>query len=343
MLFVPSVPEMYPEPTVTTVHVAGLTEGLCGAARPTHFDGVTTVVAKLFSIVGPCTAYFGRKDFQQLAVVRRMAADLDLPVHVVGCPLVREPDGVAMSSRNAYLSADERRRATGIFASLRAAAEAVEGGERDPEPVRAAVEAEAARHGLDLEYAEVRRASDLAPIAAVDGEVVVAVGEHGRQGTPDRQRHDADRRRRGLDRPRRHHNRRTGEHELMRRTMMKSKVHRATVTGADLDYVGSITLDPKLMELADVLEHEQVHVLDLDNGARFETYAISGGPGDVILNGAAARLVHTGDRVIVISYAQYDEAELESYDPKVVHVDSRNRPTDREFQELDRELHELAP
>jgi pantoate--beta-alanine ligase len=175
VLFVPSVPEMYPEPTVTTVHVAGLTEGLCGAARPTHFDGVTTVVAKLFSIVGPSTAYFGRKDFQQLAVVRRMAADLDLPVQVVGCPLVREPDGVAMSSRNAYLSADERERATGIFASLRAAAAAVGDGERDPERVRAAVEAEAVRHGLELEYAEVRRAADLALLATVDGEVVVAV------------------------------------------------------------------------------------------------------------------------------------------------------------------------
>jgi pantoate--beta-alanine ligase len=175
VLFVPSVPEMYPEPTVTTVHVARLTEGLCGAARPTHFDGVTTVVAKLFSIVGPSTAYFGRKDFQQLAVVRRMAADLDLPVQVVGCPLVREPDGVAMSSRNAYLSADERERATGIFASLRAAAAAVEDGERDPERVRAAVEAEAVRHGLELEYAEVRRAADLALLATVDGEVVVAV------------------------------------------------------------------------------------------------------------------------------------------------------------------------
>jgi pantoate--beta-alanine ligase len=175
VLFVPSVPEMYPEPTVTTVHVAGLTEGLCGAARPTHFDGVTTVVAKLFSIVGPSSAYFGRKDFQQLAVVRRMATDLDLPVQVVGCPLVREPDGVAMSSRNAYLSADERERATGIFASLRAGAAAVEDGERDPERVRAAVEAEAARHGLELEYAEVRRAADLAPLTTVDGEVVVAV------------------------------------------------------------------------------------------------------------------------------------------------------------------------
>jgi aspartate 1-decarboxylase len=112
---------------------------------------------------------------------------------------------------------------------------------------------------------------------------------------------------------------------VMQRTMMKSKIHRGTVTGADLNYVGSITLDEALMTAADILEHEQVHVLDLDNGARFETYAIRGGPGDVILNGAAARLVHTGDRVIVISYATYDEAELARYEPKVVHVDERNR------------------
>lgn len=113
----------------------------------------------------------------------------------------------------------------------------------------------------------------------------------------------------------------------MHRTMMKSKIHRATVTGADLNYVGSITLDPRLMELADLMEHEQVAVLDIDNGARFETYVISGGPGDVILNGAAARLVHTGDRVIIVSYAAYDEAELEGYQPRVVHVDAENRPS----------------
>ena len=112
----------------------------------------------------------------------------------------------------------------------------------------------------------------------------------------------------------------------MRRTMMKSKIHRATVVGADLNYVGSITLDPQLMELADILEHEQVHVLDIDNGARFETYAITGGPGDVILNGAAARLVQPGDKVIIITYAQYTEAELAGYAPTVVMVDGENRP-----------------
>ncbi len=114
----------------------------------------------------------------------------------------------------------------------------------------------------------------------------------------------------------------------MKRTMMKSKVHRATITGAHLDYVGSITLDRTLMELADIREFEQVAVLDIDNGARFETYAMEGGPGDVILNGAAARLVQPGDRVIVITYAVYEEAELASYAPRIVHVDEANRPID---------------
>lgn len=116
----------------------------------------------------------------------------------------------------------------------------------------------------------------------------------------------------------------------MQRTMMKSKIHRATVTGAEVDYVGSITLDPDLMRLAELREFEQVHVLDVDNGARFETYAMAGGPGDVILNGAAARLVQPGDRVIVITYASYDEAELAGYEPVIVHVDERNRPIPEE-------------
>jgi aspartate 1-decarboxylase len=114
----------------------------------------------------------------------------------------------------------------------------------------------------------------------------------------------------------------------MNRTMMKSKVHRATITGANLQYVGSITLDRELMELADIREFEQVSVLDIDNGARFETYAMEGGPGDVILNGAAARLVQPGDRVIVITYGVYDEAELAEYAPRIVHVDEANRPID---------------
>ena len=112
----------------------------------------------------------------------------------------------------------------------------------------------------------------------------------------------------------------------MRRTMLKSKIHRATVTGSDLNYVGSITIDTDLLRAADIRVHEQVHVVDVDNGARFETYTIAGpaGSGAIEVNGAAARLVHAGDTVIVISYADYDEAELDSYQPRVVHVDRGN-------------------
>ncbi|WP_105567794.1 aspartate 1-decarboxylase [Microbacterium halophytorum] len=112
----------------------------------------------------------------------------------------------------------------------------------------------------------------------------------------------------------------------MRRIMLKSKIHRATITGSDLNYVGSITIDPDLLEAADILPHEQVHVLDVDNGARFETYALVGerGTGTMQVNGAAARLVHSGDTIIVVSYAEYDERDLEQYEPRVVHVDRGN-------------------
>src|SRR4051812_26393502 len=112
----------------------------------------------------------------------------------------------------------------------------------------------------------------------------------------------------------------------MQRTMLKSKIHRATVTASDLHYVGSITVDQDLLDAADIREHEQVHVVDVDNGARFETYTISGqrGSGQIQVNGAAARLVHDGDTIIVISYADYDEEELDSYAPRVVHVNRDN-------------------
>ena len=163
-VFSPSVAEMYPRPPLTTVHVAELTDDLCGAARPTHFDGVTTVVAKLFAIVGPCAAFFGRKDAQQLAVVTRMADDLNLPVEVVGCPIVREPDGLAMSSRNAYLAPADR--AAALVLSRCAAAR----GRRDRRrrARRRACRAARARHRgaeprVALEYAEVRDAHELSP------------------------------------------------------------------------------------------------------------------------------------------------------------------------------------
>jgi pantoate--beta-alanine ligase len=175
-VFAPPVEEMYPRPPLTTVHVAELTSGLCGASRPTHFDGVTTVVTKLFAGTGPCRAYFGRKDAQQLAVVRRMAADLNLPVEVIGCPLIRESDGLALSSRNAYLGDDERRAAPVLFRSLVAAVDAVTNGERDAVRIAALVRAVVAEEpSADLEYVEVRDADELRPIAMLDGDVLVAL------------------------------------------------------------------------------------------------------------------------------------------------------------------------
>ena len=136
LLFTPTAAEMYPTPVLTTVHVAQVSAPLEGASRPTHFAGVATVVAKLFSIVGPCRAYFGAKDFQQVAVVRRMVHDLSMPVEVVACPTRREADGLAMSSRNVYLSADERTAAPVLYRALRAGAAAIGAGERDPAAVR---------------------------------------------------------------------------------------------------------------------------------------------------------------------------------------------------------------
>ena len=122
----------------------------------------------------------------------------------------------------------------------------------------------------------------------------------------------------------------------MIRTMLKSKIHRATVSDSDLHYVGSITIDPDLLEASDILEHEQVHVVDVDNGARFETYTIAGerGSGDLCLNGAAARLVQPGDKVILISYADYEDAEMDGYEPRIVHVDTANRQIDAVTAEL---------
>jgi pantoate--beta-alanine ligase len=157
VVFTPTTSEMYPEPTLTNVHVDRLTSSMEGASRPTHFDGVSTVVTKLFNISGPCRAYFGEKDFQQLAVVRRMAADLDQPVEIVGCPIVRETDGLAMSSRNVYLASAEREAATVINRALRAGAAMIEAGESDPAVIEA--------HMASIINAE--------PLAALDYAVVV--------------------------------------------------------------------------------------------------------------------------------------------------------------------------
>jgi pantoate--beta-alanine ligase len=176
ILFVPSVAEMYPEPPRTTVHIDELTDRLCGASRPTHFDGVATVVTKLFSVVGPCRAYFGRKDAQQLAVIRRLVDDLNLRVAVIGCPLVREPDGLARSSRNAYLTTDDRTAATVLWKALSAAADAIAAGERDAATIQALAESTIrSEPRVRLDYAELVDARTMHPATRVDGELVLAV------------------------------------------------------------------------------------------------------------------------------------------------------------------------
>lgn len=164
LLFVPTVEEMYPNGAVlTSVSVAEVSAAWEGASRPTHFAGVATVVSKLFNIIGPCRAYFGDKDFQQLAVIRRMAADLSMPVEVVGCPIIREPDGLAMSSRNIYLSPDDRAAATVLRRALDAGQEAVAGGMTDPAAVSATMAAVVATEPrARLDYAVAVDAGTLA-------------------------------------------------------------------------------------------------------------------------------------------------------------------------------------
>ena len=172
VLFTPSVEEMYPVPIQTTVSVAGITETMEGASRPSHFAGVATVVAKLFALAGPCRAYFGEKDFQQLAVVRTMARDLSFPVDVVGCPTVREPDGLAMSSRNAYLTPEERAAAPVLHRALQAGADAVRAGERDPAVVRGLLAGMVDAEPLaELDYAAVVDAATLEVVDPLVGEV----------------------------------------------------------------------------------------------------------------------------------------------------------------------------
>ena len=173
LLFAPSGAEMHPDGTVrTTVTVAEISEPLEGRARPTHFAGVATVVAKLFAIVGPCRAYFGEKDFQQLAVIRRMVHDLSIPVEVVGCPTVRDADGLALSSRNAYLGPAERAAAPVLHAALLVGRLAIDAGERDPAKVRTLMaDLIAAEPLAELDYSEVVDAGTLQDADPLAGEL----------------------------------------------------------------------------------------------------------------------------------------------------------------------------
>ncbi len=173
VLYLPEA--MYADDFSTHVEVGGPSAGLCGDRRPGHFRGVATVVAKLFHLVAPDVAVFGQKDYQQLAVLRRMVRDLDFDVEIVGCPIVREPDGLAMSSRNAYLSAEDRPRALALSQGLEAAARAMSAGERSPRRLEAIARAPLEAANLRVDYVEARDAMSLAPIEEPQGPIVIAV------------------------------------------------------------------------------------------------------------------------------------------------------------------------
>ena len=174
-LFAPPLEEVYPDGFSTRVEVEGLTDVLCGAARPGHFAGVTTVVTKLLNMVRPDAAYFGQKDAQQALVVRKLVRDLDMPVRIEVCPTVREPDGLALSSRNAYLTPEERERALGLSRALNAAERVVAGGVVDRDAVLEAARGELQDAGLEPEYVELRSAQDLSPVERVNGSTLLAV------------------------------------------------------------------------------------------------------------------------------------------------------------------------
>jgi pantoate--beta-alanine ligase len=181
LLFAPPHEEVYPDGFDTTVEVHGLTEILCGdpAHRgAAHFRGVTTVVTKLFNMVHPDVAYFGQKDAQQAAVMRKLVRDLDMPVRIEVLPTVREPDGLALSSRNAYLSPAEREKALALSRALAAAGEEVAAGRRDAASVLAAARRELDSRGVEPEYLELRSADDLSPAERVNGRTLLAVAAH---------------------------------------------------------------------------------------------------------------------------------------------------------------------
>jgi len=176
VLFAPAPPSVYPDGFVTTVSVGGPADGLESAHRGhRHFDGVATVVTKLLNMVGPDVAYFGEKDAQQLAVVQRLVADLDIPCAIEPCPTVREPDGLAMSSRNALLSADERRRAGALYEALVSTRAAVADGERDPEAATAAGRAILSAAGAELEYLTLVDPHTMTPLGELDREALAVI------------------------------------------------------------------------------------------------------------------------------------------------------------------------
>ncbi|UWG97744.1 pantoate--beta-alanine ligase [Dehalobacter sp. DCM] len=180
LLFAPSVKEMYPAGgSLTAVQVSRITEVLCGASRPGHFEGVATVVTKLFNIVQPHEAYFGQKDYQQVAVIRQMVKDLNMPITIRSFPTVRESDGLALSSRNAYLSSEERQQAPILYRALQEASARITGGEISPDRIKAAIKQRISEESNGkIDYVEIYRADDLSEVEQITVSIVIALAVH---------------------------------------------------------------------------------------------------------------------------------------------------------------------
>ena len=286
----------------TFVEVESLSGGLCGASRPGHFRGVATVVLKLLHQVSPRVAVFGEKDYQQLMVVKQMVADLEVPTEIVGRPIIREPDGLAMSSRNTYLSPEGRAAALCLYPGPAGGPGA--GGLRGPRAggYPAAVRQDNYRRlGAEIDYV-APGPGHLKEVEAIQGEarLLLAVWVNNT---------------RLID------NTSLSETRLMLRVMMKSKIHRATITQADLHYEGSITIAAELLRAADILPYEMVHAYNISNGERSETYALEGeeDSGVIRLNHCKCGKGAGGDLIQITTYATYEGAELELHEPQGGH------------------------
>ena len=179
VLFVPNAEDMYPEDFGTQVHVSGITDALCGASRPGHFAGVTTVVSKLFNIVQPDRAYFGRKDYQQLLVIQQMVTDLNKNIDIIGCPIAREKDGLAVSSRNVNLTESQRRSAPVLYHSLQEAKSKIMKGDKNPQALKEMIENKiAAEPETEIDYVEIVDGDNLSKLTQIQGNVLIALAVH---------------------------------------------------------------------------------------------------------------------------------------------------------------------
>ena len=282
LIFHPTPEEMYGDNFYTFVDMDVLTKELCGLSRPDN-------------------AYFGQKDAQQLAIIKRMVKDLNMPLSIHGCPIIREEDGLAKSSRNTYLSPEERKAALVLSRSVFLGEKMVKEGERNCKKVIAAMTEEIEKEPLaKIDYVKIVDLSTMQQIDTIEHGILAAMAVY------------------------------IGKTRLIDNFMLKGKIHRATVTQAELDYVGSITVDIQLLEDAGIFEYEKVQIVDVNNGARFETYTIAGerGSGVICLNGAAARMVQTNDKVIIMAYADVTPEEAKQQKPVVVFVDENNHTTE---------------